>query len=147
MPSRSKPVGVILIGVMMVSFGAILALIAAVLAGGNVLIFETAQPTWLLLAGSGVGLVVAYSAIRVGLGLLRDPGVGRKAGEVAIWMGIPIVWLALGAINLLVTEGQDDVALWGVIAAAGVFWSAVLVGAALYMRSWGVRSNFDDTST
>jgi len=131
----------------MVGFGAIAALIAFVLAGGNILIFDTAQPTWLLLLGCVVGLIVAYLAIRVGIGLLRDPAMGRKAAETATWVGIPIVWLALYAINLMITEGQDDVAVGGLIAPAGVFWSAVLVGAALYMRSRGVRSYLDHQST
>lgn len=126
----------------MIGFGAISTLIAIVLAGGNALIFDTAQPIWALLLGAGVGLIIAYVAIKVGLGLLRGPAVGRKAGELAMWLGIPIVWFAMGAINLLLTEGQDDVGVWGLIAPAGVLWTAVLVGAGLYMRSQGVRDYF-----
>jgi hypothetical protein len=62
---------------------------------------------------------------------------------MAVWLGIPVVWLALWGINLLLTEGQDDVSVfWGLIAPAGAFWSAVLVGAALNMRSERVRSYF-----
>jgi hypothetical protein len=137
---------VIFLGVMMLGFGAIAAFVAVVVASGNVLIFDTAQPVWLLLVGSGVGLAGAYLAIRVGLGLLSNPPMGRKPGEVAMWVGIPIVWLVLGAINLLLSEGQGDVALWGLIAATGVFLSAVLVGAALYMRSRGVRTYFNDVA-
>lgn len=142
--NRSKPIGVTLIGAILLAFAATSILIAILLAAGNVLIFDIPQPLWVLLVGTGIGLVVAYLALRIGLGLLREPAKGRKAGEVAMWLGIAIVWVALAAINLLLTEGQDDVSFfWGLIVPAGVFWSAVLVGAALFMRSQGVRNYFE----
>lgn len=106
------------------------------------MIFDTPQPVWILLLGTGVGFLVAYAATRIGLGLRREPKIGREAGELAIWFGIPTVWLAFAAINLLLTEGANDVLVWPVLALAGVLCSAVLVGAALYMRSEGVRSYF-----
>lgn len=68
---------------------------------------------WIVLAGAAVGVVVSYLAIRIGLGLLREPAEGRRAGEIAVWLGIPVVWLALSGINLLLTEGQDDVSFFG----------------------------------
>lgn len=148
--SRSKPIGLVLIGAMILGFAGLSALIAVLLAVGNVpiggghaVIFDIPQPLWILLLGAAAGLLAAYAAAKIGLGLLREPGVDRAVGELAMWFGIPIVWLALAAINLLLTEGQDDVNFfWGLIAPAGVFWSAVLVAAGLYMRSEIVRSYF-----
>lgn len=147
--SRSKPIGVILIGIMTLGFAALSALIAILLAlgnvpigGGHALIFDTPQPYWILLLGAGVCFLIAYAATRVSLGLLHKPEIGRKAGELAMWLGILTVWLTLAAINLLLTEGANDVFVWPVLAAVGVVSSAVLVGAALYMRSERVRSYF-----
>jgi len=144
--SSSKPIGVTILGLLLVAFAAISILIAILIGAGNALIFDIPQPAWILLAGAAVGVVVSYLAIRIGLGLLREPAEGRRAGEMAVWLGIPVVWLALWGINLLLTEGQDDVSFfWGLIAPAGAFWSAVLVGAALYLRSERVRSYFDQS--
>ena len=110
-------------------------------------VFLTPQPTWLLVLTSVLGLVVAYLAIRVGVGIIRNPPTGRKSSEIAIWVAIPIVWLAVYGLNLLISQGQDDVAAWFPAGMFGVFWTAVLVGAGLYMRSRGVRSYFDDASS
>lgn len=140
--SRSRPIGVMLVGGFLLAFAAISILIAILLAAGNALIFDTPQPIWVLLVGTGIGVAVAYLAMRIGLGLLREPAKGRRAGELAMWLGTLVVWLALRGINLLLTEGQDDVSFWGLIVPAGVLWSAVLVGAARYMRSQRVRSYF-----
>lgn len=147
MTSRRKPVGVILIGAMVLTFGVVSTLIAILFALGNVLVFDITQPTWVLLVGTGIGLFVAYLAIRIGFGLLRNPAIDSRAGEVAMWIGIPIVWLAMAAINLLLTEGQDDVSVWPLVATTGVFWSALTIGAAFYMRSRGVRSYFTETDS
>ncbi len=95
------------------------------------MIFDTPQPLWILLLGAGVGFLVAYAATKIGLGLLREPEIGRKTAELAVWLGIPTVWLALAAINLLLTEGANDVFVWPVLAATGVLSSAALVGSAL----------------
>lgn len=104
------------------------------------MIFDTPQPLWILLLGASIGSLAAYAATKIGLGLLREREIGPKAGELAMWLGIPTAWLALAAVNLLLTEGADDVFVWPVLAAAGLLMSAVLVGAALYMRSERVQN-------
>ena len=81
------------------------------------MIFDIPQPLWILLLGAGVCFLIAYSAMKIGLGLLRKPEIGRKAGELAMWLGILTVWLTLAAINLLLTEGANDVFVWPVLAA------------------------------
>jgi hypothetical protein len=125
------------------AFTAILVALGNVsIGGGNALIFDVPQPLWILLLGAGACFLIAYGAAKIGLGLLRKPEIGRKAGELAMWLGILTVWLTLAAVNLLLTEGADDVFVWPVLAAVGVLSSAVLVGAALYMRSERARSYF-----
>ena len=129
-----------------VVFGAIIAIIALGLGLGNFFVFLDPQPTWLLVLSCAFGLVVAYLATRVGLGLLRDPPTGRKSSGIAMWVGIPIVWLTSVGLNLLISQGQDDVGAWFPAGMFGVLWTAVLVAAGLYMRSRGVHAYFDEAT-
>lgn len=55
---------------------------------------------------------------------------------------IPVIWMALAAINLLLIDSIDPVLL-ALSAIAAVFWSGVVAAAAFYMRSRGVRSYFN----
>lgn len=125
----------------MVAFGAISVMIAVALAVGA-FTFDDPQPAWLVLTGAAIGLVLAFFAVKVGLGLLRGSTTGRKQGEVALWVGIPASLWLLWAINWLLTGGANDVALW-FLAPVGVLGMAGLIGAALYMRSRRVRTYFN----
>jgi len=130
----------------MIAFSAVTVLITIVFGAGNAVMFDTPPPAWLILGAVVTGVVVAYLAARVGRGLLREPAEGRRSGEMALWLGIPVVWLSMWGINLLVTEGQDDPSVfWIFIAPAAAFWSFVLMAAALYMRSRRVRSYFNQS--
>lgn len=104
MMSRSKPLGQVLIGVMALCFGFASLVLAIALVFGNVLIFDNAQPIWVLLVGAAAELLVAYFAIRVGLALLRGPAMGRRVLGWAPWIGIPAIWFAVAVADLLLTE-------------------------------------------
>jgi hypothetical protein len=145
--NQPKPVGVIVVAVVLLGSGAILGLIAIALALGNVLFFDDGQSTWLLIVSGVAGLVVAFRALRVGSALLADPAKGRESAETALWFGIGVVWLAMLGLNLLLTEGADDVAVWPLLVMLGLPWTAVAIWAALYMRSTGVRAYFDGLAT
>jgi len=145
--TRSKPVGLVVVGVVLLGSAVILGIIAIGLALGNALIFDGEQPTWLLLASGAVGLMFAYRALRLGEGLLADPAKGRERAETALWFGIAVVWLAMVGVNLLLTEGADDVTVLPLLAMVGVPWTAIAIGAALYMRSEGVRANFAEIAS
>jgi hypothetical protein len=138
--TRSKPAGLIIVGVVLVGSAVILLLISIGLALGDVLIFDNTPPTWILLAGAAIGLSAAYLAFRIGLGLFANPAKNRQATERALWLGVAVVWMAMVGANLLVSGGQNDVTAWAFIAMAGALWSAIVIGAALYMRSRGVRA-------
>jgi hypothetical protein len=145
--TRTKPVGLIIVGVVLVGSALILALISIGLALGDVLIIDNTPPTWVLLAGAVVGLAAAYLAVRLGVGLFTDPARKRQATERALWFGLAIVWLAMVGANLLLSGGQNDVTVWPLIAMAGALWSAVVIGAALYMRSMGVQTYFAEVAS
>lgn len=120
----------------------ILALISIGLALGDVFILDNSPPTWVLLAGAVVGLTAAYFAIRIAWGLFANPAMNRQATERALWLGLAVVWMAMVAANLLLSGGQNDVTVWPIIAMAGALWTVIVVGAALYTRSRGVRAYF-----
>lgn len=54
--------------------------------------------------------------------------------------------MAMVGVNLLLTGGQDDVAVWPLIAMSGVLWSAIVIAVALYMRSRRVRAYFAEVA-
>lgn len=136
-----RPVGVLVIGVMMVASGFLSTLIAGVL-GVSIGTFDDLRTVWLIPAGAAVGLVIfAFFAVKVGLGLIRGT-TERREGERALWYGIPALLWALWAINLWLTGGANDVALW-FLAPLALLGIAGLLGAAFYMRSQRVRSYFD----
>lgn len=142
MTTGSKPVGLIIIGVVLVGSGLILVLISIGLAMGAVLIIDNTPPTWVLFVGAAIGLTAAYIALRLAFGLFADPAKNRNATERALWIGLLVVWLAMVGANLLLTGGQNDVAVWPLIALSGVLWNAIVIAAAIYMRSKGVRTYF-----
>jgi len=139
---RSKPVGLIIVGGVLVGSAVLLVLISIGLALGDVLIFDNTPPTWVLLTAAAVGLMAAYLALRIGLGVFANPAKNRQATERGLWVGVAVVWLAMVGANLLLSGGQNDVAAWAFIAMVGVLWTAIVIGAALYMRSRGVRAYF-----
>ncbi|HEY7822290.1 MAG TPA: hypothetical protein VIG24_05635 [Acidimicrobiia bacterium] len=141
-PTRPKPAGLIIIGVVLAGSSLLLVLISIGLALGDVLVLDNTPPTWILLVGAAIGLTAAYSALRIALGLFANPAKNRNSSERALWIGLPVVWLAMVGANLLLTGGQADVAVWPLIALSGVLWSAILITAALYMRSRAVRAYF-----
>jgi low temperature requirement protein LtrA len=124
----------------------VLILISIGLALGDVLIFDNTPPTWVLLAGAAVGLTAAYFALRIGLGMFANPAKKRQDTEQALWLGVAVVWLAMVGANLLLSGGQNDVTALAFIAMVGLLWTAVVVGAALYMRSLRVRAYFAEVA-
>ena len=137
----------IIIGVVLVGSALILVLISIGLALGDVLIIDNTPPSWVLLVGAAIGLTAAYIALRIAFGLFADPAKTRNATERALWIGVLVVWLAMVGANLLLTGGQNDVAVWPLIALSGVLWSAILIAAAMYMRSKGVRAYFAEIAS
>ncbi|HUP15034.1 MAG TPA: hypothetical protein VM848_03135 [Acidimicrobiia bacterium] len=146
MATRSKPVGLIIVGVVLVGSALILVLTSIGLTLGDVLVIDNTPPTWVLLGGAAIGLTAAYLALRIGFGLFANPAKNRKATEKALWLGLPVVWMAMVGVNLLLTGGQDDVAVWPLIAMSGVLWSAIVIAAAFYMRSRRVRVFFAEVA-
>lgn len=146
MATRSKPAGLIIVGVVLVGSAVILTLVSIGLALGDVLIFDNTPPTWVLLTGAAVGLAAAYLAIRFGLGLFANPARNREATERVLWLGMAVVWLAMVGFNLLLSGGQNDVSAWAFVALVGVLWIVVVIGAALYMRSRRVRAYFAEVA-
>lgn len=141
MTADKRPAGLVLIGIAMVAFGVISAMIAVGLAGSAVT-FDDPQPAWLAPIGAAIGFILGFFAIRVGFGLLRGPQTGRRQGEIALWVGIPASLWVLWAINWLLTGGANDVTLW-FLAPLGVLGVAMLIAAALYMRSGRARTYFN----
>jgi hypothetical protein len=138
--------GMTIFGVLLIGYAGVLVLVSIGLGLGESLIIDNTPPTWLLIAVAALGLVVAYRVFRAGLGLTVNPARDRRKAELAMWVGVPVVWIALVGVNLLLTGGQDDVAVWPLLAAAGLVSSAVLISGALYLRSTTARSYFEDIS-
>lgn len=80
--SVAKPVGISIIGALLVGASGVGVLIAL----GIVIALFTSQDLLVILilvTGVAVFGLLAFAAIRIGLGLLRDPAENRIAGEWA----------------------------------------------------------------
>lgn len=144
--TKSKPVGVSIIGVFLILFGVSTAVLGLSILGSVLFGGSAGYPPLLVGAGGLVTMTVAVVAMKVGQNLVATPATNRLAGEIAMWTAIPVTWTALITITLFVTEGEFDTTLFVTSGISGVVWTAVFVGAALYMRSRSVRSYFSQNS-
>ncbi|HEY6634813.1 MAG TPA: hypothetical protein VI141_04280 [Acidimicrobiia bacterium] len=144
MSESSKPTGLIVIGILLLLFAAVVFLISLALALGNPLVFDGEQPTWLLIICGIVGLTIAYFVGRVALSLLANRATRREVVVKTLWWSIPASVLALLGANLIITEGAADVAVYPLLGTVGLLWMGLAVTAILYLRSPGVRSYYGD---
>jgi hypothetical protein len=152
-----KPAGVTAIGVFLLVAGWVVFLVAL-----SLVIYEVAS---LFLANALFGVIVddwswwllralvvllgflGYRGLRVGQMLLMTPATNRRAGELAMWVCIPISWVLMGALVTVIEEGELDLFLVAFSGGAAVFWSAVFAAGAFYMRSSRVRRYFESQPT